>query len=513
MAYRAPYRTCPLALADLGPPTSLTLIFDYTDTENQRCIITPAEHSLRIITRLKDGNCTLASIAKAVYGDESYHPRVRKEICDFFLNVVSASYANMSFEHQLLLCLAFDALDWQAVHEFHALIRTYVRNMCVNAVNAGRNELACAAHLYRLQIIILQQNNGTTPPTPTPTTLYTVTDNVFQHAVPVQYETTSSVPGCCARAEPIMLLFEFRRSPEANTDPGGHYSLLKFTPNPAIRVPGRGAMGAAAGRPAAPAVVAAAKPAGSAVVGNNGRLLQNRREKHKQLALIAAIMAQTPHGGTRSASLQQQLDACRAILSRAQEVIHECERISEVHDSTARQWSQGRRNADAGSFQPSTHDADARADAAAARAAAASARGTGVAVAAAARAARVATASAAESIAVLTADIDRRNTQIQQTVAGSAARAQDITRSHIMCLNQRTVLWQQLATIEIRMLQNGNTSVSQDEMRVLQDRITVNDDAIIAHQNMPATDIRRLAEMRARVRTQETTLRALQSPH
>jgi hypothetical protein len=82
-----------------------------------------------------------------------------------------------------------------------------------------------------------------------------------------------------------------------------------------------------------------------------------------------------------------------------------------------------------------------------------------------------------------------------------------------MCLNQRTVLWQQLATIEIRMLQNGNTSVSQDEMRVLQDRITVNDDAIIAHQNMPATDIRRLAEMRARVRTQQTTLRALQSPH
>jgi len=528
MAYRPPYRNGPLPIPGLQPPGSLLAKFDWKRLDNQSSVNTLHEHSLQRITHLGDGNCTFASIAMAVYGSEDAHPRVRVEICDFLEQVVCANYAHMHYQHQDALGFAFESLQqYLTPAEFRTLTTTYLQRMRTNRVNGGEVELACAAHLYRLQFIVFKKDNNVVSVLDADgrrvrrqvgweqTALVPAIHNVLEHAVPLQFATLDAVPGVCAQVEPIMLLNEFSRSRIANEDPAGHYTLLKYTPTAAPPVPGRAAMGAG------PAVAAAATPAGTAgnmVFGNNRELMENRRERDEQFAMLSALSAQMP-----SDSVRQRIMECTISLSRSEEAIAHCERLSSEHHSVARQWSHDRNNGAAGFLQPSAR-ANTLANAAAGRVTTANARGTAAAAANAAAlanaaaaaaetaaAAPAAIASAAQSNAILRADIARRTHSLQKLEEASPQRAEQIILSHVKCLRQRLHLCQQLTSIQINVLENVDSPEQQEAVRVLLAKIVVNDNAIIVHENQPANDAAQLAALRRSLAVKEAELRARQT--
>jgi len=241
-------------------------------------------------------------------------------------------------------------------------------------------------------------------------------------------------------------------------------------------------------------------------MGNNAQLQAHRLEKEKQVKKMMMLLR-----NPRTAANQRAIHLCQMSIASAETNIEKCERLSKYHDQKAEEWASRQPNngaAAGGARAEATTAADARADAAAARVNKAAARGTTAAVN---MAACAATAESMQTQAKLAADIDSRRSMIEKTDAGRAERSRQIIVSSVLCLNERVRLCKELTKLEIDVVQQGDTVVKQGLMRVLQDKIKVNEAAIVTHKNMPAADVVRLAEMRQSLQVREDQLRVLQA--
>jgi len=154
------FRTQPLAAPELtAPPESLLSLVDSQGTRyiDGRETINPIDHNLAAFPYRARGECFFSSIAKAVYGDEIFHPNVRAAVCDY----IDTFIRNAVFEDGLVdrdiigyFLGARDDTIWTDA-SFDMAMSSYLTHMRRPFTPATDLEFGIACYMFRLRILLL----------------------------------------------------------------------------------------------------------------------------------------------------------------------------------------------------------------------------------------------------------------------------------------------------------------------------------------------------------------------
>ena len=154
------FRTSPLAAPELtAPPHSLLSLIGSTGTHYKHGLeyINPADHHLAAFHYNAKGECFFSSIAKAVYGTETYHFQVRAAVCDFIDTFIRhADFENDQASREMIgySLGKGDNVTWTN-ESFDTAIVLYLSYMRKAYTPATELEIGITCYMFRLRILLL----------------------------------------------------------------------------------------------------------------------------------------------------------------------------------------------------------------------------------------------------------------------------------------------------------------------------------------------------------------------
>jgi len=250
------FRTQPLAAPELtAPPESLLSLVDSQGTRyiHGRETIDPVDHNLAAFPYHAKGECFFSSIAKAVYGDEQFHPNVCAAVCDY----IDTFIRNDDFEKKLgdrdiigYFLVARDDMVWTNA-SFDLAMTSYLSHMRQPFTPATDLEFGIACYMFRLRILLLARIDKFYPKKIIVSTINAATIK-GSGCVGVDAnwiaKNPAAKPGVCTDISTIVMLYSTyetydaagNRKAEAKSD-CGHYELMydrsKVVAAPQLPVP------------------------------------------------------------------------------------------------------------------------------------------------------------------------------------------------------------------------------------------------------------------------------------